>query len=825
MKSKYKIAVVVGIFLSILIGAQVSYAAEGPNLISNPSVEAGTVSYPTDWLKKDLSGVRGIFLYPVPGYDDARALKLNLYQDTSDGEGWYFKDVSVTPGETYIYRDVYVSNVPTWVRVTFTYKNGSRRSQPSVKFPRRYAWTPMELEIQVPADAIKVTVLHLLKNRGTLTTDMFSLRQVTDIETPVTAPIISSFSATPSSIAIGNSSTLSWQVTNASSISIDQSIGPVSALGSRLVTPSANTSYTLTASNSGGSVSQTVTISVTNEPPPPPPPTPVPPTLNSFSASPSSITVGGNSTLNWDISNATSILIDQGIGAVAAQGSTVVSPTQTKNYTITASNDAGTVTRSATITVTPAPVLPVINSFGALPTVITAGESSTLSWSVSNADTIAINNGVGPVVPSGTANVSPSSSVTYTLTATNGVGSVTASASVTVNPVVPPPPPPPPSGSNLIPNPSFEDAAGVDPIYWHRGNWGTNNVTFTYPVTGQSGSKAAEITISSISSGDAKWYHDNVNIEPNTSYIFKDFYKGTTDSNVTIRYTHTNGSESYVWLGTVSPSSLWQEFMRTFTTPADVASLTFFHVISSVGTLTVDNYSLVKGNAPTGTNLFDRGYVTLAFDDGWTSQYDNVLPMLAAAGLKASFFIITNEIAEADQTPGYIYMNSTQLTTVQSQGHEVSAHTKTHTSLTSLSSTAARTEIEGSRSALLSIGMTPVETFVYPYGDYSSAVIQLVQNAGFIGARSVETGYNTKTTNKYALQSQNLVISTTLNEVKTWIDEANRTKTWVILTIHEVNNSNNEYNTPPSVMQGIVNYLGSTNTSVITMREGLLLMQ
>lgn len=65
------------------------------------------------------------------------------------------------------------------------------------------------------------------------------------------------------------------------------------------------------------------------------------------------------------------------------------------------------------------------------PASITVGESSTLSWSVSNATSISIT-GIGTVSSSGSRTVSPSSTTTYTLTATGAGGTTTRSATVTV---------------------------------------------------------------------------------------------------------------------------------------------------------------------------------------------------------------------------------------------------------------------------------------------------------------------------------------------------------------------------------------------------------
>ena len=77
------------------------------------------------------------------------------------------------------------------------------------------------------------------------------------------APSITLFRATPSAIAAGQSAALTWSVTGATAISIDNGIGDVTNLASRSVSPGQTTTYTLTASNAGGSSTASTTITVT----------------------------------------------------------------------------------------------------------------------------------------------------------------------------------------------------------------------------------------------------------------------------------------------------------------------------------------------------------------------------------------------------------------------------------------------------------------------------------------------------------------------------------------------------------------------------------
>ena len=88
-----------------------------------------------------------------------------------------------------------------------------------------------------------------------------------------------------------------------------------------------------------------------------------PPVIGVFSNNPASIIAGGTATLVWNVTGATSVSIDQGIGPVDVVGIRVISPAKSTVYTISATNSAGTVTRTAMTTVHAAPLPPAPASF------------------------------------------------------------------------------------------------------------------------------------------------------------------------------------------------------------------------------------------------------------------------------------------------------------------------------------------------------------------------------------------------------------------------------------------------------------------------------
>lgn len=90
---------------------------------------------------------------------------------------------------------------------------------------------------------------------------------------------------------------------------------------------------------------------------------------------------------------------------------------------------------SVTIEVLPSAERAVIELFQVSPSVITAGESTLLAWSVSNVQSVEISPGIGTKPASGSLALMPEQSVTYSITATGSDGyAVSASTALTVNP-------------------------------------------------------------------------------------------------------------------------------------------------------------------------------------------------------------------------------------------------------------------------------------------------------------------------------------------------------------------------------------------------------
>ncbi len=268
--------------------------------------------------------------------------------------------------------------------------------------------------------------------------------------------------------------------------------------------------------------------------------------------------------------------------------------------------------------------------------------------------------------------------------------------------------------------------------------------------------------------------------------------------------------------------------------------------------VTVSNPAPQAGtSAPLSFVITASGFVSIDFDDGYQSMYDNGLPIFDAAGIRTTQYIITGNtlggtIVNPDLGPvgvgndGFLTWDEVQ--TMAANGHEIGAHTRTHQSLSTLCqipdclvADTLTNEINGSKADLIAQGLNPL-TFAYPYGDYgypNGAIGQAVQNAGFLGARDSDSGYNGHHSGHgkplpYYLWSQagETDLNTTLANLTGYIDYAVANKLWLIILLHRVDDNSPDdvsISISSTILQGMVDHIVQTNVNTVTNSEGLVI--
>jgi peptidoglycan hydrolase-like protein with peptidoglycan-binding domain len=278
--------------------------------------------------------------------------------------------------------------------------------------------------------------------------DIQATMALAPLSTPASIPAISSFSASSSLVLSGGTSTLSWNVTNASSVAITPgSFSTSTLIGSTMVNPTSTTIYMLTATNSNGTSTSAVTVTVDSTPPT------MSTSLTATATGTSTISLtwasstdsGGPGLSGYNIFRCTSgssctpsVMIATSSGASYHDSGLTASTIYT--YAVSAFDTLGltSATSTSASTTTENASGPTVLSFSASPSIFATTGSSTLSWHVVNASSVAIMPGsFSTTTLIGSTLVNFTSTTAYTLTASSNNGTSTATTTVIVDTIPP----------------------------------------------------------------------------------------------------------------------------------------------------------------------------------------------------------------------------------------------------------------------------------------------------------------------------------------------------------------------------------------------------
>lgn len=374
---------------------------------------------------------------------------------------------------------------------------------------------------------------------------------------PVPFPTVS-IAATPNPAPFNGSSTITWSSTDATTV-VSSDFGATSVNGSILVNNIIqNRDFNITVSNSRGSASAKATV-FSSAPPAP---------TVGITVTPNTLISGGQATLSWTSTNATSVVNSTNFSATSVSGSTIIGPfnvisPQVFTYSITVQNSSGIQSQaSATLTVNPpAPILIVTPQTATIP----FDGSVSFSWNSVNATSMTANNfTIGSNEFSGSRTFTNiTSPITYSITATNGSGSDTKTISVST--LAPPPtvtltanPTNIPYKENSTLSWTLNGATSYTSDFGVSANNGNNG---TYTVVGLTSTRTFTLTASNSSGTGSSTV--TVNVQPcqvgiSTSTYPLSFYESKS---ATIRFNNGTLTKTGYFIKTTDPN---QRFTRPF---------------------------------------------------------------------------------------------------------------------------------------------------------------------------------------------------------------------------------------------------------------------
>jgi peptidoglycan/xylan/chitin deacetylase (PgdA/CDA1 family)/glycosyltransferase involved in cell wall biosynthesis len=134
----------------------------------------------------------------------------------------------------------------------------------------------------------------------------------------------------------------------------------------------------------------------------------------------------------------------------------------------------------------------------------------------------------------------------------------------------------------------------------------------------------------------------------------------------------------------------------------------------------------------------------ITIDDGYTDNLTIARPLLRRRHFPATIFLVSrrlgnvNDWTEEGAVAGRRLVDEVEAKELAGDGIEIGAHTRNHPALTAIAGAQLEGELVGSRQDLEALLGSPVRTFAYPYGFFSSASVAAVRKAGYEGACTVE---------------------------------------------------------------------------------------
>jgi len=161
----------------------------------------------------------------------------------------------------------------------------------------------------------------------------------------------------------------------------------------------------------------------------------------------------------------------------------------------------------------------------------------------------------------------------------------------------------------------------------------------------------------------------------------------------------------------------------------------------------------------------DGDPIAITFDDGFTSALTHGVPALAEHGFRAINFLVAGRLGQTnawdlpDGECSEPLMDPAQVRDWLAAGHEIGAHSLTHPHLICLTVAAAREEITAGKKSLEDLFSRPITDFAYPYGEFNPTIRDLVAEAGFERAWTVEPHVVTASSDPLTLPRIPVVLS------------------------------------------------------------------
>jgi peptidoglycan/xylan/chitin deacetylase (PgdA/CDA1 family) len=193
--------------------------AAGTNLLANASVENAAVAGQPDNWRADKWGTNTATLTHEASGHTGKSVKVDMTARTDGDAKWMADAVNVLPNKSYTYTSWYKANMATEIDLQYTDASGNVSYAYVQAVPASTDWKQLTATFTTPANAAKVSVMHIVAGVGTLQTDDFSLglteeTPVPPVIPPTEPPAGSNLIANPSFETVNGTLPANWDKNN-----------------------------------------------------------------------------------------------------------------------------------------------------------------------------------------------------------------------------------------------------------------------------------------------------------------------------------------------------------------------------------------------------------------------------------------------------------------------------------------------------------------------------------------------------------------------------------------------------------------------------------
>lgn len=327
--------------------------------------------------------------------------------------------------------------------------------------------------------------------------------------------------------------------------------------------------------------------------------------------------------------------------------------------------------------------------------------------------------------------------------------------------------------TNLVAN---ADLRKISPVTKQPDNffYSVTDPAVSYQFFDEEGQRVLRVSSSNVPTTRPGWIMNSVPVSKGQTYGFSFDYRSTANSEVTLELTTSNGEITYVGVRSLDPTNTWQKISGHFT--IDIAAITARVIVSqnSAGDLDTRSYQL---SAITSAQL-NEPIISITFDDGWKSIYENARPLLKKYGFTSTQYVIS----EFSLNKAPEYMTQKQLKKMAAEGSEIGSHSLRHCDLTGLSESDLAYDIENAKSSLEQSGFSAV-SFAHPFGRYSEKTTEELASM-YTYIRSSDLGFNDRYFDPHNIMVQSVEADTSNEMVASWVQQAKENNAWLVLLYH-----------------------------------------